>query len=244
MGGSVWGRALGLLVVWAVLRGGSAAASVAQELEAPSAPEQSWLALEAGGAAATMRHRAVALASYGGDTLREVPDRTMTPRLSLGVHFGLGRLLGVRGLWETNTVDWYFARGVRAFALRAGAEQHLALGRNVSLGLGAFGAAADVSLNTLELTGMPSRRPASEGAAPFPERVSEQRAHQWLFGTGATLALHLHLEGSVYVRAQAGYVHYLQEASRFRAEDTVHTWPGFSVSLSGPSAGLLMGAGF
>ncbi len=245
MGGSASGRVLGLLVVVLTLRWGSAAASVAQEPEPPHAPEQSWVALEAGGAGATLRHQAAALAQFDGDTLRAVSARSMAPRLSLGVHFGLGRLLGVRGLWETNTLDWYFSRGVRAVGFRVGAEKHLALSRDLSLGLGAFGAAADVSLNTMQLTGFEPRSSASaNGPRSFTEGVSEERAHQWLLGTGGTLALHLHVDGSVYVRAQVGYAHYFQEASQFRTGDAVHTWPGFSVSLSGPSAGLLMGAGF
>ncbi len=201
------------------------------------------LSIEGSGSWARMAHPGAVLFQ---DEVRDRPlvavdRRSGVPRVSLGANFNLERLVGVAGLWETNAMDWHLAGKVEAFVLRVGLEKRFVLSQRLQLSLGVFGAAADVSV----ATGQYNYSETPEGTTPPPfirsfERT-ELRAHQWLPGAGATVALHVPFGSRLYARAQAGYSLYFQQASRFVLGADTYTFPDFAVSLSGPQAGLLLG---
>lgn len=201
------------------------------------------LAIEVSGSWARMAHPgAVLFQDEARDRpLVSVSRRSSVPRLSVGANFNLERLVGVAGLWETNAMDWHLAGKVEAFVLRAGLEKRFHLTQRLQLSLGVFGAAADVSV----ATGQYNSSEVPDGTTPPPfvrgfERT-ELRAHQWLPGAGATVALQVPFGSRVYARAQAGYSLYFQQANRFVLGADTYTFPDFAVSLSGPQAGLLLG---
>jgi hypothetical protein len=216
--------------------------SWAQQLDA-SARDVPILAIEVSGSWARMAYpEAVLFRDEARDTpLVSVARRASVPRVSVGANFNLERLVGVAGLWETNAMDWHLAGKVEAFVLRAGLEKRFLLSQRLQLSLGVFGGAADVSV----ATGRYNYSEVPEGTTPPPfvlgfERT-ELRAHQWLPGVGATMALHVPFGSRVYARAQAGYSLYFQQARRFVLGADTYTFPDFAVSLSGPQAGLLLG---
>jgi hypothetical protein len=204
------------------------------------------LSLELGGAWGAMKNPAAELFPTPGGRPRATRARAMAPSGSLGLHFDLSRSFGLRDFWETNTLDWYFADNLHTVALRLGVEKRFHLYRRLSLGLGAFGAAGDVSVGTGRLattttTTTTTDENTGETQTETEKKTSELWAHAWVFGAGGQAFLHYTLSPAVYLRLQAGYTHYLDPAKRFTSRGRVYERPGFSVSLSGPSVGLLLG---
>lgn len=226
-----WSLVLGLLVL--------AAPAHAEEVgEVVDTRKSPLLALDFNGSMATLQHPAAPLPANPAGFARSAPDREATTRVTLGVHLSLSQFLAVRELWQTTTLDWYLAGNLRALSLRLGGEKLLPLSEHFSLGLGLHGAAAEVSLGTGEIA---SDAPSRPGAPPGPDPSEELRANQWLFGLGGTVSLVFLTESPFFARLQGGYTQYTQKARHFEALGRDFTPEGFSVSLSGPSAGISVG---
>ncbi|HYH98902.1 hypothetical protein [Hyalangium sp.] len=194
--------------------------------------------LDLGGSRGALEHPATTLPPNPIGLQRTASDRASATRLSLGARLALSQFFNVRSLWQTNVLDWYLTGDLRIFSLRVGVEKELALSRRVALGLGVHGAAAEASFGTGETV---FNAPSIPDTGPAPDSVQELRASQWLFGLGGNVSL-LFLTGSpLYVRLQAGFTQYLSKANHFETRGRDYTPEGFSVSLSGPSAGLSVG---
>lgn len=201
--------------------------------EAPRRPPQ--LAVEVGGFMSRMEHPTTFVPT-ARDLVRTVPSRASAVRLTGGVHFNLVRGSDRSDLWWVNGVDWYFADDVEVLAFRPGLEKRLSLTRRLTLGLGAFGGAAEVSVPTGQIS---QNLPGDPTTGPMlgPD-FYEARAKKWIFGAGGMASLHYTFGRVVYTRLQAGYTQYFQRAEGFQVNSDLE---GFSVSLSGPFAGALLG---
>jgi hypothetical protein len=225
-------RSVGLLVSL-----GLPSSALAQEAppleEAPLRPPQ--LAVEVGGFMSRMQHPTTFVPT-SRDLVRTVEARNSAPRLTGGIHFNLLRGSGRSDLWWVNGVDWYFANDVEVLAFRPGLEKRFSLARRLTLGVGAFGGAAEVSVPTGQIS---QNGPGDPTSGPnLGDRFFEARAKKWIFGAGGMASLHYSFGRIVYTRVQAGYTQYFKKAEDFQVNSDL---AGFSVSLSGPFAGALVG---
>ncbi|MBZ4421487.1 hypothetical protein [Myxococcus sp. RHSTA-1-4] len=226
-------RALGLLVSlglpWSAL-----ALEAPLEDEAPRRLPQ--LAVEVGGFMSRMQHPSTLIPTSRQQT-RTVESRNNAVRLTGGIHFNILRGSGRDDVWWINGIDWYFANAVDVLAFRPGLEKRLSLSRRLTLGVAAFGGAAEVSVPTGQIN---QNQPTDPGGGLSPgDNFYEGRARKWIFGAGGMASLQYSFGRIVYTRVQAGYTQYFQKADDFRVGSE-----GFSVSLSGPFAGALLGASF
>ncbi len=211
---------------------------VASAEEPPKDRSALIVALALGGSVGPLQHPASPLPPTLGGVPREVPERDVATRVSSNVQLALSQFFDVRDLWFTGLLDWYLSGDLRALSLRVGAERQFALSSALALGVGAYGATAEVSMGTGELTFF---EPQTPGGGGFNATPGELRASQWRFGLGGTVSLLLLTRSPVYARLQAGYTQYFDEADHFEERGKDYTPEGFSVSLSGPSVGLFVG---
>ncbi len=200
---------------------------------APPRPPQ--LAVEVGGFFTRLEHP-TALVPTSRAQLRTVEARHNAMRLSGGLHFNLLRGEGRNDVWWINGVDWYFADDVQVLAFRPGLEKRFALARRLTLGVGAYGSGAEVSLPTGRIT---QNLPSDPNNGPMlGDDFFEARTQRWIFGAGGVASLHYAFGRWVYMRVQGGYTQYFKKAEGFEGNSTVNA---FSVSLSGPYAGAVLG---
>jgi hypothetical protein len=225
---------LGLLVSLGV-----PASALAEDVPPPPPMEEPQgrppqLAVEVGGSFTRMEHPAALIPKTAALT-KPLDARHNAVRLSGGLHFNLVRGSNREDLWWINGVDWYFADDVQVLSFRPGLEKRFALGKRLTLGVGAFGGAAEVSLPT----GLIQRNnPGDPTTGPtLGSGFSENRDRKWVFGAGGMASLHYSFGRWVYTRVQAGYTQYFNKADDFASSST----DAFSVSLSGPFAGALLG---
>ncbi|NVJ13044.1 hypothetical protein [Myxococcus sp. AM010] len=209
------------MLVSACLSAQAVGAAPPPEQEATLPPPQ--LAVEVGGTLSPMRHPATEVPTLRS-RVKTVSARKGAARLSGGLHFNLVRGSERSDWWWTNGIDWYLAGGdVQVLALRPGLEKRFSLTRIVTLGVSAFGNAAEVSLPTGRI-----------GDNNF----YEGRMRKWSFGAGGLAAIQLKLGRYVHARMHGGYTHYFEKAGGLRP--TPEAAP-FTVSLDGPFAGALLG---
>ncbi|AKQ66620.1 putative lipoprotein [Myxococcus hansupus] len=212
----------------------SSVALAAEPPEEAGPPPQ--LSVEVGGTLATMRHPATEVPTIRSQ-VRTVNARRSAARLSGGLHFNLVRGSDRSDWWWTNGIDWYLAGGdVQVLALRPGLEKRFTLTRSLTLGVSAFGSAAEASLPTGRVNAL---RPGDPGYRPVGgNNLYEGRMRKWAFGAGGLVALQLQLSRLVHARVHGGYTHYFREADGLRS--TAEAEP-FTVRLNGPFAGALVG---
>lgn len=225
---------LGLLVSLGVPGSARAEDVPALPMEEPQGrPPQ--LAVEVGGSFTRLLHPS-ALIPMTTVLTKPLEARHSAVRLTGGIHFNILRGSNRDDLWWVNGVDWYLADDVQVLSFRPGLEKRFPLAKRLTLGVGAFGGAAEVSLPTGQIQ---QNQPGDPTTGPTLGRnFSENRARKWVFGAGGVASLHYSFGRWVYARGQAGYTQYFK-----KAEDFGLSAPGdsFSVSLSGPFAGLLLG---
>ncbi|WP_050989218.1 hypothetical protein [Corallococcus macrosporus] len=226
-------RPLGLLVS-ACLPAPALGAEPPLEQEAPPPPPQ--LAVEVGGTLSPMRHPATEVPTMRS-RVKTVSARNGAARLSGGIHFNLLRDFDRSDWWWTNGIDWYLAGGdVQVLALRPGLEKRFSLTRNVTLGVSAFGSAAEVSLPTGQIG---QAQPGDPGYSPIGgSNFYEGRMRKWGFGAGGLAAVQVRLGRYVHARVHGGYTHYFAKPDGL--QPTPEAEP-FTVSLDGPFAGALLG---
>ena len=191
------------------------------------------LAVEVGGSLTRMEHPAAFIARTAVLT-KPLDARHNAVRLSGGLHFNLVRGSNRDDWWWINGVDWYFADDVQVLSFRPGLEKRFSLGKQLTLGVGAYGGAAEVSLPTGHIQfNQPEPNGPVQGSG-----FSENRARQWVFGAGGVTSLQYSFGRWVYSRVRVGYTQYFQKAEGFGDGATSDN---FSVSLSGPFAGALLG---
>jgi hypothetical protein len=225
-------RALGLL-----LSLGLPLSSAAQD--APQ-DESAWgrlpqVAVEVGGSWSRIQHPGTYVPT-SRDLVRWVDGRVGAARLSGGLHFNILRGSQRDDLWWTNGVDWYLTGDVEVLAFRPGLEKRFKLGKRLTLGVSAFGGAAEVSVPTGRITQDIPNDP--NGAPQYQPRYYEAKSKKWIFGAGAAGSLQANFGRFVYTRVQAGYTQYFKRAEDFAVSSDLQ---GFSVSLSGPWAGAAVG---
>lgn len=226
-------RTLGLLLSLGLCLPATAAAQAQPGDEGWHRPPQ--LAVELGGSWSRMVHPSTYVPT-SRDLVRTVDARNGAMRLSGGLHFNILRGSDRNDLWWTNGVDWYLSGGdIEVLAFRPGLEKRFSLSRRLTLGVSAFGSAAEVAVPTGRMT---TQQPDPGGAPQFEPNYYEAKAKKWVFGGGAAGALHLHFGRFLYTRVQAGYTQYVKKAEGFQVSSDLE---GFSVSLSGPWAGALVG---
>jgi len=223
---------VGLMVSLGLPLAASAEDTPPQE-EASSRPPQ--LAVELGGFITRMEHP-TALVPTSRALVRTVESRDSAVRLSGGLHFNILRGSDRNDLWWINGVDWYFANDVQVLAFRPGLEKCFRLSRRLLLGVGAYGSAAEVSLPTGRIS---QNLPNDPNTGPMlGDDFFEARTQRWIFGAGGVASLHYSFGRWVYMRVQGGYTQYFKKAEGFEGNSTLNQ---FSVSLSGPFAGALLG---
>ncbi|MFP2911594.1 hypothetical protein ACLESD_42525 [Pyxidicoccus sp. 3LFB2] len=211
----------------------AASADVPPPEEPARRPPQ--LAVEVGGFITRLEHP-TALVPTSRAMVRTVEPRNSAARLSGGLHFNLVRGSDRNDLWWINGVDWYLADDVQVLAFRPGLEKRFSLSRRLTLGVGAYGSAAEVSLPTGRIS---QNMPGDPTTGPtLGDNFYEARTRRWVFGAGGLASLQYSFGRWVYVRAQGGYSHYFKKAEGFEGNSTLNQ---FSVSLSGPFAGALLG---
>jgi hypothetical protein len=213
-------------------------AAVAQEPPPPPEDFPAKVALDFGGTLGALRHPAASLPPSPIGIPRSTPDQASAARMTFGVALALGQFFPVENLWESNSLDWYFAGDLRVFSVRLGLEKELPLSRRFSLGLAVHGAVAEASIGTGETV---FNAPSIPDSGPGPDSVDELRANQWLFGVGASASLLILTNSPIYFRLQAGYTQYLDKAHHFETRGKDYTPEGFSMSLSGPLGGVSAG---
>lgn len=224
---------LGLLVSLGV-----PAAALAEDAAAPADADGNYarppqLAVEVGGSFTRLEHPAAFVARTAVLT-KPLDARHNAVRLSGGLHFNLVRGADRDDLWWMNGVDWYFADDVQVLSFRPGLEKRFSLAKRLTLGVGAYGGAAEVSLPTGHIQ---MNQPEPNGPT-LGSDFSQNRARKWLFGAGGVASLHYSFGRWVYSRVQVGYTQYFNKAEDFGDGATSD---GFSISLSGPFAGVLLG---
>ncbi|WP_164019619.1 hypothetical protein [Pyxidicoccus trucidator] len=223
---------LGLLVSLGLPLAASAADAPPEE-EAPRRPPQ--FAVELGGFITRMEHP-TALVPTTRALVRTVEPRNTAVRLSGGLHFNILRGSNRNDLWWINGVDWYFADDVQVLAFRPGLEKRFPLTRELTLGVAAFGSGAEVSLPTGRIS---QNQPDDPNNGPMlGDNYYEARTQRWIFGAGGLASFHYSFGRWVYMRVQGGYTQYFKKAEGFEGNSTLNQ---FSVSLSGPFAGAMLG---
>ncbi|QDE83087.1 hypothetical protein BHS07_16805 [Myxococcus xanthus] len=222
------------LLVSACLCSPALGAAPSPEQEATLPPPQ--LAVEVGGTLSPMRHPATEVPTLRS-RVKTVNARSGAARLSGGLHFNLVRGSERSDWWWTNGIDWYLAGGdVQVLALRPGLEKRFSLTRNVTLGVSAFGSAAEVSLPTGQIGQV---QPGEPGYTPIGgNNFYEGRIRKWAFGAGGLAALQVKLSRYVHARVHGGYTHYFEQADGLQPTPDA---AAFTVSLDGPFAGALLG---
>ncbi|WP_171818250.1 hypothetical protein [Pyxidicoccus fallax] len=221
-------RSLGLLVSL-----GLSSSALAQEVPGDEAPRRSpQLAVEVGGSLARMNHPSTFVPTTRNMT-REVESRASAVRLTGGLHFNLRRGAGRNDLWWVNGVDWYLGDDVDVLAFRPGLEKRFVLARRLTLGVAAYGSAAEVSVPTGQINQDPG------GGPTMGDSFYEGRARKWIFGAGGMASLQFAITRVLYTRLQGGYTQFFKKAEDFNVGTE-----GFAVSLSGPFAAALVGVSF
>lgn len=194
------------------------------------------VAIEVGGSWSRIQHPGTYVPT-SRDLVRWVDGRIGAARLSGGLHFNVLRSSQRDDLWWTNGVDWYLTGGdVEVLSFRPGLEKRFKLSQRLTLGLSAFGGAAEVSVPTGRIMQNIPNDP--NGAPQFEPQFSEAKSKKWIFGAGAAGALQANFGRFLYTRVQAGYTQYFNRAEGFGVSSDLE---GFSVSLSGPWAGAAVG---
>ncbi|MCP3144496.1 hypothetical protein [Pyxidicoccus xibeiensis] len=192
------------------------------------------LSVEVGGSVTRMNHASTQIPSFRQE-FKPVESRASAPRLSGGLHFNILRGSNRDDLWWTNGVDWYFANDVQVLSFRPGLEKRFPLSQRLTLGVAAFGAASEVSLPTGVIS---QNLPDDPNNGPqLGTDYFQARDKRWIFGAGGVASLQVGFGRFVYTRLQAGYTQYFRQAKGF----VVTTSDSFSISLSGPFAGALVG---
>jgi hypothetical protein len=211
----------------------AALAEEAPQQESSERPPQ--LAVELGGAFSRMEHP-TGLVPSSRAQVRTVEARNNAARLSGGLHFNILRGSDRNDWWWINGVDWYLADDVQVLAFRPGLEKRFSLSRRLTLGVGAYGSGADVSLPTGRIA---QNNPYDPNTGPMlGDDYYEARTRRWVFGAGGVASLHYSFGRWVYMRVQGGYTQYFKKAEGFEGTSTLNA---FSVSLSGPYGGALLG---
>jgi hypothetical protein len=227
------------LLTLALLSGLASLPAMAQEEPPPPRERSPVVALDLGGTLGALRHPAAVLPPTPNGLPRSLSSRGgAVARVTFGANLALSQFLNVEDLWETNVLDWYIAGDLRIFSLRVGVEQEIPLSRRFALALTVQGAAAEVSMGTGQLV---SNAPPPVDEPLGPDTVEELRATRWLFGASGAVSLIVFARGPLYLRTHVGYTQYIGKADRLEAQGQNFAPTGFSVQLSGPSAGVALG---